>query len=163
MLRKIRQKLLNPVMWQLDAMQAKLDSIASMVESQGAQNKDGGDCPKSSVDSDNATTATDTTNCTKHEDSGCTAEATIDGKIYICNFSEYDEFVRKCIEQDFGNLDFFSFSTQYRLNFDSFVKLYGTPHPYGDPFSDEYRQWEMSFFEFLSGKAYSFEVEGEKY
>jgi len=37
MFRKIRQKLLNPVLWQLDAMQAKLDRIASVLEPQGAQ------------------------------------------------------------------------------------------------------------------------------
>ena len=50
--------------------------------------------------------------------------------------------------------------SSYFFDFESFVRLFGKLPPNCDPFSYEYTNWEMSFFNFLSGKNYCFELEG---
>ena len=78
----------------------------------------------------------------------------------IKNFEQYDAFIKKYELREFGDLDESMFLRSYMLDFNSFIKLFGS-HPHGcDPFSDEYVKWEMAFFEFLSGKRYSFDSEG---
>jgi SAM-dependent methyltransferase len=79
----------------------------------------------------------------------------------IRNFAQYDEFVNKYANNEFNGLSEREFWGSYQLDFMAFVKSFGNPPPKNcDPFSDEYRNWEMSFFEFLSGKKYSLESEG---
>jgi len=77
----------------------------------------------------------------------------------IKNFEQFNDFVAKFQRRDFEGADF-DFLRSYVLDFNAFVKLFNTPRLSDDPFSDEYAQWEMLFFEFLSGRDYSFDSEG---
>ena len=77
----------------------------------------------------------------------------------IKTFEQYDDFIKSAIQ---ANLDPQMLST-YKLDFEEFVKLYGTSPPCCDPFSDEYRDWELSFFQFLSGQEYCVEKEGQHF
>jgi hypothetical protein len=78
----------------------------------------------------------------------------------IRNFEQYDAFIEKYELREFGNLNESLFLKRYFLDFNSFLELFGA-HPHiCDPFSEEYAKWEMAFFEFLSGKPYSFDSEG---
>jgi 2-polyprenyl-3-methyl-5-hydroxy-6-metoxy-1,4-benzoquinol methylase len=49
---------------------------------------------------------------------------------------------------------------KHELRLKSFTKLYNVKPQSNDPFSDEYRDWELAFFDFLSGKSYKSESEG---
>jgi 2-polyprenyl-3-methyl-5-hydroxy-6-metoxy-1,4-benzoquinol methylase len=46
------------------------------------------------------------------------------------------------------------------VDMNAFYKLFGSSPNIEDPYSDEYKDWELSFFEFLSGKKYDFLNEG---
>ena len=79
----------------------------------------------------------------------------------INNFDEYDEFIENYLHTNFNDessqIDFLN---SYALNFHEFTKLYGTTQRSNDPFSEEYANWELSFFQFLSGKDYNYLDEG---
>lgn len=81
----------------------------------------------------------------------------------ISDFEQYGAFIEKIMSHDYGGLSLQEFCATYKLCFSSFCKLFGKMPPKCDPFSDEYANWEMSFFEFLSGKKYTFESEGSKF
>ena len=78
------------------------------------------------------------------------------------NFEELDEFIKECKSKSSAGL---SLSEQrdywktHQLDFESFVESF-TPRPNCDPFSEEYKNWEMSFFEFISGRDYKLSNEG---
>lgn len=80
----------------------------------------------------------------------------------ISNFRDYDEFlneVDKYFQINVKTGDLFLNSCSINLN--AFYILFGESNPYIDkPFSDEYKNWEMSFYEFLSGEKYAFTNEG---
>lgn len=78
----------------------------------------------------------------------------------IGDFNQYDEFVRKYLQYDFEGMTERDYLDSYYLDFKAFIKIFGIMPPKCDPFSDEYRNWEMSFFEFLAGKDYAFDLEG---
>lgn len=77
----------------------------------------------------------------------------------ISSFVQFDEFIDKYEKRDYMETEI-SFLRKYRIDFDSFVGLFGQLPPNSDPFSNEYAKWELDFFEFLSGGEYSFESEG---
>jgi len=83
-----------------------------------------------------------------------------ESKTIIKSFEQLDDFVLKNQKHDFGGLSPREFLHSHKIDYKSFVELFGTPHPEGDPFSDEYVNWEMSFFKFLHGNDYSPDLEG---
>jgi len=78
----------------------------------------------------------------------------------ITNFHEYDEFIRKVIQLEFYGKPIKECLVEHRLDFLSFVKFFGSSPPDCDPFSQEYADWEISFFNFLAGKEYDSQSEG---
>ena len=78
----------------------------------------------------------------------------------IKDFDQLDELVEKwnLATLEGKNTNYLRLNNS--LDFDSFVALFGSMPPECDPFSDEYSQWELSFFEFLAGRKYSFSHEG---
>ena len=83
----------------------------------------------------------------------------IKSKLIISNFEELDNFIKEFKNIGYKNMK--QFCSKYTIDFNNFYSIYGQRNPYIDnPFSDEYKKWEMDFFEFLSGKKYLFENEG---
>ena len=80
-------------------------------------------------------------------------------KVLISNFEQLDAFVNDYHRRDYDANDA-EFFQRYKIDIQSFKTLFGIPHPDSDPFSDEYRDWEMSFYEFLSRRKYCYEFEG---
>jgi SAM-dependent methyltransferase len=81
----------------------------------------------------------------------------------IKTFEQLDDFINKCKNREFPENDLQKFLQSYSIDYNSFKELFGGDNPYIEyPFSDEYAKWEHSFFEFLSGKNYSFDNEGIK-
>ena len=81
----------------------------------------------------------------------------------ITNFEEYDGFIAKYNQLGFGgkiNKSEREYLDSHELDFMSFVKSFGSKPPKCDPFSQEYINWEMSFFNYLSGREYDFQSEG---
>jgi len=79
--------------------------------------------------------------------------------ILMHTFEQMDAFVNDYVQGNYKGRDI-EFLHKYKIDFQSFVTLFGTPHPNCDPLSDEYWNWEMSFFEFLSGRNYCYDSEG---
>jgi hypothetical protein len=78
----------------------------------------------------------------------------------ITNFKELDEFVREYRTCGYKNCTEREFFASHQLDFVSFTRLFGSVPPEADPFSSDYADWEMKFFEFLSGQPYDFHNEG---
>ena len=83
-----------------------------------------------------------------------------DERIRIENFKQYDEFINRFNPYQHTNEEFNNYSRGYKLCLNSFYQLYGSYPPECDPFSDEYRNWEMGFFCFITGKNYNVNNEG---
>lgn len=149
MLRLLRKKLLNPVLAQQSAIDTKFSERCNSIELQIINIK--------SI-LDNQVSGLTVMDSTSTESASC--EFDTSNLNFIRNFEEYDEFIRKYEQCDFDGQSLQEFQQSYCLDFDSFVNLFGTPPPTCDPFSDEYMNWELSFFQFLSGREYRFEAEG---
>ena len=77
----------------------------------------------------------------------------------INNFEQYDEFIDN-YRTDNMRMEELDYLRHHQLNVHAFYRNFGSYPPNYDPFSDEYRTWEISFFEFLSGKPYCHTSEG---
>ena len=80
------------------------------------------------------------------------------------SFEDLDRFIEICAKKGQAGLSLNeqrAFWGSYQLDHQSFIALFGKlPPSESDPFSEAYSSWVMSFFEFVSGKKYSFDSEG---
>jgi len=76
----------------------------------------------------------------------------------IKNLADYDEFIKKL--KDNKVVDYSRYVRSYELDFYSFIKDYDYPLPQCDPFTDEYREWEINFINFLMRRDYTHDCEG---
>jgi len=74
----------------------------------------------------------------------------------INSFEKYDQLIKGHVD---GTVDNGQLCRQV-LDFDCFAQLYGIDHPKCDPLLPAYLNWEIGFFEFLSGKKYDYANEG---
>jgi len=118
-------------MWELSLMNTKIDRL----------------------NSDVCNLLIEKTTCQNHNDTAQQVN-------YIRNFEELDDFIEKSIRGDYKGKSHIEFLREYVLDFDSFTNELGSKPPDCSPFINDYRLWEMTFFEFLSGKKYNVESEG---
>jgi len=79
-----------------------------------------------------------------------------DNFVYIKNFEQLDNFIEKYKTEKNGKI-----LRSHFIDLNSFYDLFGSKNNYIDkPYSEKYKNWEMDFFEFLSGKKYQFDNEG---
>ena len=81
----------------------------------------------------------------------------------ITNFKELDEMVEtvnKIYQGELTDINDRVYMSSYKLDINSFIELFGSSHSVCDPFSKDYRDWEMGFFDFISGSKYNSESEG---
>lgn len=88
------------------------------------------------------------------------SEAAVHKQTALKAFNELDDFVNKYELLDTGKLTPMEFLHSYYISIEDFISLFGQHPPDCDPFSEEYRAWEISFFDFLAGKTYSYKNEG---
>jgi 2-polyprenyl-3-methyl-5-hydroxy-6-metoxy-1,4-benzoquinol methylase len=134
MIRFLRKKLLNPVLFELSVLSEKIKELETKIDRLGSNTA-----------------------------SSFAGQKNEESKILIHNFQEYDEFLHIYIHGDYEEKNDKEFLGKYALDFESFVDAFGTRPPDCDPFSTEYMDWEMAFFTFLSGRNYSFVSEGITY
>ncbi len=77
----------------------------------------------------------------------------------ITNFDEFDEFIEQCGVDEHGANTQNLFRNTF-ISFSHFYDLFGSNPSDEAPFSEQYVNWEKSFFEFLSGKSYRVFNEG---
>lgn len=82
-------------------------------------------------------------------------------KIKITSFKELDDFVEKYDIREI--YDVYDNRLDYLLDFEAFLNIFPGGRNNFDPFSPEYRNWEMHFFEFIAGGEYNMDNEGMKY
>jgi|GEM_PF-2885176 len=88
------------------------------------------------------------------------AQNKIESKKLIINFTELDDFVDK-YKTAANDWPLYNWQLrQHALSFSHFCKLFGSAPPSQNAFSNEYREWEIAFFEFLSGRKYDYDNEG---
>jgi SAM-dependent methyltransferase len=76
--------------------------------------------------------------------------------IVVSSFEQYEDLVNNHLN---GIVDT-AYLRRHVLDVEYFAKMYGMPSPVCDPFSSQYLEWEIGFFEFLSGKPYNYVAEG---
>lgn len=82
-----------------------------------------------------------------------------EGITFLSSFEQVDEFVRTVDKFQYGGQEYYDFIGRHRVDYESFIRIFGKSPPNCDPFSPEYRDYEMSFHKFLSGKDYSVTLE----
>ncbi|MCL2221081.1 MAG: glycosyltransferase [Oscillospiraceae bacterium] len=82
-----------------------------------------------------------------------------EGITLLTSFEQVDEFVRTVDKFQYGGQEYYNCVGSHKFDFESFVRIFGKSPPNCDPFSPEYRDYEMSFHKFLSGKDYSISLE----
>ena len=130
MLKKLRNKFLSPVLYQLALLSEKVDRISDPVNNR--QNTAIG------LPEDND-------------------KIMITG---FNEYDQMIEEIKKVHRGESEETNDRILLNKYCLDFDEFVALFGSSPSDCDPFSREYTDWEMAFFSFLSGAGYDTKSEG---